>query len=257
MGHGKAKGRKPGKSWQRPRIDLPEPPRYRAWLSHVFDRPERQWYFEHPEDLDAPDGITFPDATSEELARLCIHTFRHAGTDLTRITDAQVTLGLNFIVSSNFTVVGSIMSRDLPAELGAEVARSIEDLFRDCFELRCTPALSSMLAGAGTPAEAAPPMSPLNNICYMFWDTSPLLTWRTWPGDLQPQDAVYEVLEATLHLSNPACIESALHGLGHLAQARRETSTRAADITRHFMATRPLTAELREYASRAATGYVI
>lgn len=257
MGHVKVKGRKHGKSWQRARIDLPEPPRYRAWLAHVFDRPETQWYFERPVDPDVPDGIMFPDATNDELARLCIHTFRQAGTDLKDFTDAQVNLGLNYIVSGNCIVVEAIMSRDLPAELVTELARSIEDLFRDCFEPRCTPALSSMLGGCRTPVEEAPPMSPLNEICYMFWDTSPLLTWRSWPGDLQPQDAVYEVLETTLHLGNPACIESALHGLGHLAQARRETSTRASDITRQFMATRPLTPELREYAARAATGYVI
>lgn len=49
----------------------------------------------------------------------------------------------------------------------------------------------------------------------MVWDVTPLEAWKHIAG-CEYFSLVLEVLELALYLQNPACIEIALHGLGHL-----------------------------------------
>lgn len=57
----------------------------------------------------------------------------------------------------------------------------------------------------------------LNFICYMFWDVTPLSVWSGFPKIEKRgyDEAMIAVMAQCLTLDNPACVESALHGLGH------------------------------------------
>ncbi len=63
-------------------------PRYQSWLRYAFDHPVADPEWHH--DLDAP---TF-DADENTIAQLIDCTFRNAGQDLARFSDAQVNQGL-------------------------------------------------------------------------------------------------------------------------------------------------------------------
>ena len=50
----------------------------------------------------------------------------------------------------------------------------------------------------------------------MLWDSSPLGYWSDHKNPEEFYCALIEMHRTVLRLSNPACVESALHGLGHL-----------------------------------------
>ena len=87
----------------------------------------------------------------------------------------------------------------------------------------------------------------------MWWE---VITWG-WAGDdldaerLAAKDL--DVMEAVLRLTNPACQESALHGLGHMAHR----SDRALAIIDRFLANPAgQSPELLQYARAARTGCI-
>ena len=92
------------------------------------------------------------------------------------------------------------------------------------------------------------PQARLNIVCYMFWDTCPL------PGFGIPAitSACIDVMERCLSMPNNAVIESALHGLGHLAPGNR----RAAELAASFAARGRGHPNLIAYARAASAGHV-
>ena len=111
--------------------------------------------------------------------------------------------------------------------------------------------------------------NPLNYIAYMLWDVSPLIYHAR--DDNRLFSAITDVLEDALNLSNAACIESALHGLGHaqhyypdaveliidrfLAGAVDERESSKYEGRRSSR--RPLRPELLKYAREAREGVVL
>ena len=83
----------------------------------------------------------------------------------------------------------------------------LSPLFTCLFEKRARPVLSHI-----DELKA----SAINSICYMLWDVTPISSWGN-KGDCEDFKLALEVLEFALYLKNPACIESALHGLGHMS----------------------------------------
>ncbi len=72
------------------------------------------------------------------------------------------------------------------------------------------------------------------------------------PGHEHLIDPIFEVLEYALTSSHPACIESALHGLGHL---HNHHPSRVEALIDGFLA-RAASSELISYAQEARKGRV-
>lgn len=215
-------------------------PRYQEWLHFVFDRPvtPNGWYF----DIEFPDF----DAERADLAQLVANTMDNCGRDLASYSDDQVNHGLKFIFNNSFSdVVFSLMDETVPAPLRIHAISSIKNLYKDCFTPRC-----AYVLGHNDEQGA----NPLNSICYMLWDVSPLSYWENEPDREVFYQAVVEVLEDALASPNPACVESSLHGLGHILSSYIEPVTKViAAYQRRNVFVSP---QLKEYAARARTGNI-
>jgi hypothetical protein len=212
-------------------------PRYQAWLKHIFDHeikhPLPQWYFE----TDAPSF----EASDDEITELISQTFRNAGKDLTKYTDAQVDQGIWYLVSiSGANFLNSLKSPEVPLKKRLEAIQNIYCLYSDCFAKRCVETLGH-LSEEG---------SPLNSSGYMFWDISPLTICET----QEIQDAVLNVLEKILTIEHRACRESALHGLSEMFYSRPEA---VQEIIDRFLGETKLDEKLLAYARNARAGIVL
>lgn len=219
-----------------------EPARYREWIAYVFDRPDNAngWYFE----LRGPEF----EAGDKEATALVIATLQRCGEDLKPFTDWQVTHGLHYIFNNACSsTVFSLMADTVPLELRREVIESMRVLYTDCFERRAAPVLSH---------RDEPGANPINLICYMLWDITPLAYWEGRPGKEVVHDSVLGVLEAALALNNVACQESALHGLGHV-KAYSDQDRVARIIGEFLMKRTAVRPELASYARSAAQGCVL
>jgi hypothetical protein len=137
--------------------------RYQEWLHYVFDRPitPNGWYFD----------FEFSDFGAEkaDLAQLVANTMDNCGRDLASYSDDQVNYGLNYIFNNSCSnVVFSLMDDTVPAPLRLRAIASIKSLYQDCFTPRCAHVLGH---------NDKPGANPLNGICYMLWDVSPLSYW--------------------------------------------------------------------------------
>ncbi|MFE3454329.1 hypothetical protein ACFXJ8_35940 [Nonomuraea sp. NPDC059194] len=132
----------------------------------------------------------------------------------------------------------------LPARLAC--AAGIRELYRRLFEPHCASVLGH---------DDSPGHTPLNSICYMWWDT--LSTWGR-PNDptAHPIDqALLAVMRDTLTSPNEACVEGALHGLGHWHDSY---PAQAEKIVVDYLATKPVISEpLYYYAHAAKLGRVM
>ena len=216
------------------------PPRYAEWLRYVFDRPvtPNGWYF----DIECP----YFAAEDIDLATLITHTMENCGRDLAEYSDAQVSHGLLYIFNNSCSdTVFSLMDDGLPVPLRLRAINSIKALYRDSFTPRCAPVL-----GHNDEAGA----NPLNGVCYMLWDTSPLLYWEKTKNKEVFYRAIVDVMEDALTSPNPACIESGLHGLGHVQPYLPELVHKViASYQRRNVFASPL---LRAYAKQASVGCV-
>lgn len=216
------------------------PPRYAEWLQFVFDRPNTPngWYF----DLEEPNFT----AASNELAALVAHTLENCGRDLAKFSDEQIHHGLNYIFSNSCSdVVFALMDESVPTALRLRAIAAVKILYQDCFNPRCAPVLGHI---------DEPGSNPLNSICYMLWDTSPLGYWENRPNKDAFYSAVVEVMAETLKLSNSACVESALHGLGHAQPYYTGKVVEVIDL--YLRRNAFVSSQLKEYALRAKSGCI-
>ena len=175
-------------------------------------------------------------ASAADVADFFIYTMHNCARDLASYSDEQVARGLKVLTSPSCSdLVFRLMQKPLSKERRRDVVLSTQFLYRGCFGPRCSPALLHRGEAGG---------NALNDICFMFWDTSPLLSGAP--------EAVLKVLHAGLMESNPACQESALHGLGHFVQITSD-ATRANEVISGYLRSAGRT-ELRAYARRALEG---
>lgn len=206
---------------------------YEQWIQFLFDRPETaggsEWYW----DIDIEEFS----ASAEQQVSLVGKTFERSGTDLLKYSEIQIKNGLNYILNNAVSnTVYLIVQKGVAEDLRIDAVLKMKHLYRDCFAKRCAPVLGHL---------DEPGANPINSICYMLWDTSPLRAWK---------DVVLEIMKDALYLPNDACIESALHGLGHRFSQDKE---RVPQIIDQFLSkTKKLRPELRQYALNARTGYV-
>lgn len=216
------------------------PPRYAAWLKFVFDRPltPNGWYF----DLNEPDF----GGSATEIAELVACTLENCGRDLAGYSDAQVYHGLSYIFSNACSnTVFALMDETVPAALRLRAIAAIKVLYRDCFTPGCAPVLCHL---------DEPGANALNPVCYMLWDMSPLGHWEGRQDKVEFYGAVVEVMEEALTSDNPACVESALHGLGHAQPYFTDKVVAAISaFQRRNVYVSPL---LKDYAQYARSGCV-
>lgn len=222
------------------RRPLSKADRYQEWLRHVFDHPvtPNGWYFDTEyQELEAADA---------EIVELFTRTMENSANGLASYSDDQVGHGLNYLFSNACSnVVFSLMSESVEPALKLRALASIETLYRDCFTPRCAPALGHLSQPGG---------GVLNYICYMLWDVSPLSYWENHNNKQLYYTAIAGVLEAALTSENPACVESALHGLGHI---ECHCPDKVSKIIGAYLSRNVFVApELRRYAQNAATGNV-
>ena len=178
------------------------------------------------------------EATRDQLVDLIGETFRRSGTDLLPFSEAQVDDGLNYILfPSGSDNVFSICQKGVALEKRMDAVLSMKTLYLDCYAKRCAPVLSHL---------NEPGSNALNHTCYMLWDESPLRSWNS---------VVLDVMQAALYLPNIACVESALHGLGH--RAHQDPPTVAKIIDTFIRKSSGLRPELRAYALMARDGNVL
>jgi hypothetical protein len=185
-------------------------------------------------DLDLQEPTATPENVAFAICRLCVNS----GEDLKNFSDPQVAGGLTYIFNSSFSDFSfDILSGEISPELRNNVFHSLQLLFANCFEQRCSPRLSHGPDGILD--------NPLNGACYMFWDTTPLSN-----GGLQ----ALRTMEDSIYLRNVACIESGLHGLGH---AFYQHAKHVEFVIDKFLASSPnLDERILTYAISARRGYV-
>jgi hypothetical protein len=217
--------------------DLP----FDQWVRHVFDHEVRQpeWYF----DLDAAYWDGPPALTVAYMTRLFADPLAAAG----GYTDAQLNQGLWYVASNSASnCMLALGDASVPLTERVRCLRAIFPLYRDLFAPRCSPHLGH-LSEEGT--------SPLNSVCYMWWDLVPLVASPADPAWSPMDAAILEVMAQTLALPSPACQEGALHGLGHWAWAYPR---QVKEIIERFLTRQPqLRPELRQYAKAAQSGCVL
>jgi hypothetical protein len=227
--------------WISSALDFTMHLRYFDWLKYVFDRPctANGWYF------DADDFESF-EAEPSELVELVTCTFENCSRDLSSYSNDQLRYGLSYILDNGASdVVFALMSEDVPTELRLRAIASLKHVYSAVFELRCAPVLGHIGESGG---------NALNYICYMLWDVSPLSWWERAQDRNTFYSAICEVLEYSLQSSNRACVESGLHGLGHVYSSYPERVEQVIDGFLLNGVNR--VPELRRYAEAAKRGNV-
>jgi hypothetical protein len=207
--------------------------------------------------LDACDRSPFATSnhgwSTDEICAATIQTFERSDCDLARFSDRAVGCGLKALVDPIFSdLVGQLYRR-------ADVLTAFGDLYSKCLSVR-SPAVLGSLSEPSGPASAE-----LGFITYMMWDITSL---NYWPDDRNHETFVppfLDMLERVMMTNdNPACIESALHGIGHVSgYGRPLAATSYADERRvriidAFLAQRStLRPELLDYARAARTGMIL
>jgi hypothetical protein len=215
---------------------------YHDWIDYVFDHAvpfyEQAWYWEPDADWWSPQ----PSQAIEYLTRL----FEDPAPLADQFADSQIGQGLYYLIDNGagthcrFLIDGSV-----PIEDRVRCIEAMQTLFARLFQPRCAPVLSHLDEPGG---------NKLNQVCYMWWDIIPLAA-SSKPRKPDPiHEASLGVMHATLQLPNPACQESAIHGLGHWARAYPEFT--AATIDAYLAANRTLRPGLVRYAQAARTGCV-
>lgn len=250
-------------------VRLPANIPFDQWLDYLFGAPvgpsgfreSDDWWDEHAD----------PSLAVAYLTRL----FSQAGDLTTRYSFDQLNQGLWFIASES----GHLDPLFEPAVGWPDRRRAllaIGDLYARLFAPHCADYLGHLDRGPEPP-------TPLNAVCYMWWDLFP--TWGN-PGaqapsatratrgggrqpaprppepagdlgaaDLHtPDEVILHVLGRTLRLASEPCREGALHGLGHWHHAY--PGQVEATIDRWLAGAPTISPELRAYAERARSGCV-
>ena len=214
----------------------PVAPDFDSWILFAFGRPARSDFypfFDEREEVWDPD----PGTAVDFLTRL----FEDPSV-LDNYDDRQVGGGLWLLSSEDSH---ALYNRDVPAEARERCVASIVPLFAGLFDRRCAPLLGHLdEPGAG----------PLNHACYMWWENLAPAALPDDPNRERLEARMLDVMAAILDLANPACQESALHGLGHAA---RHTPKRVEAIVDTYLQRQGIRPELADYARFARGGCIL
>lgn len=175
---------------------------YQTWLTYLFDHEESKgdWRFK----------VAYNAELEEDPHQVVAFTkrmFDNYATDIDPYTDWQIAMGLRYLVDNGCSDM-PFAFRDGPVPLEDRLAalRSMKVLYEQCFAKRCPAVLGHRSETKGE----------LSTFCYMIWDITPLAFCTNKQEKHEYYTALFEVLKTGLQSTNIACIESALHGLGHI-----------------------------------------
>jgi len=216
---------------------------YEAWLEHAFGHEVRfqrpPWFF----DSDADWWNPKPESAIDFLTRL----FRSPAVLTAQFSDDQIAQGLTYLLDTGAVGdSGWLYSSEVPVLARKACIAATFNLFSEIFQPRCEPVLGHLSKVRS---------APLNTVAYMFWEGFPCVAL---PGDAHRQELQLEtlaVMERILALNSIACVESALHGLGH---ARISHPGQVEQIIDRYLASgRCATADIAAYAKAARCGCVL
>jgi hypothetical protein len=214
-------------------------PAFDDWLDECF-------YYQDPErdsDADASARELPAAVTVEYLTRL----FRTPLECVGRFSDRKLNDGLWYLVSADCSNhMFALVDDSVPEAEQVACIESMKHLYTELFASRCTDVTSHGQSQADE-------ISPLNTVCYMWWDIIPIYGRPEQPSRASLDEAVLKVMEEALTLPSQACQESALHGLGHWASHYPD---RVRSVVAEYLATQQVAAALREYAVAAGQGRV-
>ena len=218
---------------------VPAPASFEAWLDETFGRAVAGDFY--PEFVHR-EVIEWPDSVPHQIAcGYLTQVFEHPEDSLRYFSDRQITAGLWELGPGD---AHCVYSRDIDVADRERLIASVGTFFRDFFDKRCLPELSHA---------ATVHLSPLNTICYMWWEVIIMGGAKDDPDADRLNAAALDVMEQVLALPNPACKEAALHGLGHMVRH----SDRARAIIEGFLANSTAqNAGLEDYARAALTGCI-
>ena len=216
---------------------------FEQWLAYVFDHPveanKNAWYW----DPGADEWNEVP----TDVIRFLTQAFENAEEVFNPYSDAQLNQGLWFIADTSCSNhMFALIDESVPWSERKRCTHSIHQLYEQLFAKRCTPHLSHI---------DEPGASPLNLVCYMWWDIIPIHGKPTDPTRKELDQTILHVMETALQLDSIACRESAIHGLGHW---QHEYPEQVGDIINRFsMSHRNLRKEFETYMMNAFVGYVL
>ena len=210
---------------------------FEQWLDETFGRAvSGEWYpqFVPVDDWPAP-------VADRLLVDYLTRLFEQSEGALRYYSDNQIAAGLWELGPGD---AHCVYNPEIAIEARERLIRSVATFFRDFFNVRCIPKLSHL---------DKEQTEPLNGICYMWWE---VITWG-WAKDDPDADRLrnsdIDVMEEVLRLPNPACKESALHGLGHMVRQ----NDRAHDIIERFIAdATDVESDVLAYARAALSGCI-
>ena len=126
------------------------------WVYFIFDHPAegRQWYWAD----DAPFWNGPSALTAEYVSRI----FEEPLPTLEGCSDAELNMGLNYLISPGLGEhMRCLDDPSVPLAARLRCVQACESLFRKLFLPRCSPHLSH---------RDEPGRSPLNAVCYMWWE---------------------------------------------------------------------------------------
>lgn len=242
---------------------------FEQWVVHIFDHPvtDPAWHW----DMNADWWSSSPEEQVHYLKRL----FESAGEILKTYSDGQINQALWYLVGS---AAGDYMSilEDTTVSIDdrKRCIQSILNLHEQLFAKRCDQHLSSFYD--------KPDISPLNSICYMWWDIIPIHgvsgdyisqidrmdvspelkeRYKVQARSIHTEDhrqieqSILDLMSRTLEINHVACRESALHGLGHW---QKYFPTEVPYIIESWLNRNSNISEaLRQYAERARFGGVL
>lgn len=192
------------------------------------------------------DGDDFPDDPLDSVLSLA-EFLAAAGRVAEAYPTRQIADGLWFLADDS-GLFRELYNPSVPENLRVRCAAAIRQLYAQLFEPLCQNVLSH-----GDNGESVE--NPLNSICYMWWDVFP--TWGR-PGDPVARgidEVLLGVMRDALSSENVACVESALHGLGHWHITYPDP---VESIVNEFLRQRPaIGVSLRDYAQAARRGRVL
>jgi len=216
---------------------------FESWLEHAFGHEVRfqrpEWFF----DIDAPWWDPLPQTAIDFLARL----FHRPSVLTERYSDAQIAQGLTYLLATTATGDhGWFSSSEVPLAARRDCIAASFNLFADVFQPRCAAVLGHLNTSQG---------GPLNTVAYMFWDAFPCVALPEDPHRLELQLETVAVMERILSLDSIACVESALHGLGHAHAVQPGQVEQIID--RYIASGKCAGTELAAYARAARGGCVL
>jgi hypothetical protein len=235
---------------------LPDDLPFDDWVAYVFDHEDPDWNFK--EDC--------PYWNEERNARLALshmgRLFANPEILIGRFSPDQIGVGLNYLLSSGLSGhVFAVFDDTIPLEERLSVIRTIPTLYEKLLAKICARRLSHGVSSA------PPDDTRADYICYMLWDVIPLFG-RTrnpftktdpdvrsrWSEHEAIERACLETIERILEIEHVACKESAIHGIGHWADAYPRW---AAETVKRAKKRGLIPPELDSYARAAAKGCVL